>query len=123
MRADFSEHPEAIRQFADDFLAVPQQRLLADGVAYSRQQQLGKDHGWLERRECWVVAGPDGLAYVDPKRQRARLGSVSRVSYRRDAAAGSPTDARYCICGPSPPTSPSFPYFLNEKYLDSPSPF
>ena len=89
MRADFSERPEAIRRFADAFLAVHQQRP-------------------LEQRECWAVAGPDGLAYVDPKRQRARLGSVSRVSYRRDAAAGSPrTPATASAAHHSQPASPS----------------
>ena len=44
-----------------------------DGVAYSHHQQVGKDHGRLERRECWVVTDLEELAYVDPQRQWANL--------------------------------------------------
>ena len=69
-----------------------------DGVAHSHHEQVGKDHGRLERRECWVITDPEELAYVDPKGQWASLGAVARVNYRRDAAAGSPTDTRYYIC-------------------------
>ena len=60
-----------------------------DGVAYSHHQQVGKDHGRLERRECWVITDPEELAYVDPQRQWASLSAVARVSYQRDAGAGS----------------------------------
>ena len=69
-----------------------------DGVAYSHQEQVGKDHGRLERRECWVITDPDELAYVDPQRQWASLGAVARVRYRRDAVTGSPEDTRHYIC-------------------------
>ena len=69
-----------------------------DGVAYSHHEQVGKDHGRLERRQCWVITDPEELAYVDPHRQWASLGAVAQVSYRRDAAAGAPTDTRYYIC-------------------------
>lgn len=69
-----------------------------DGVAYSHHQQVGKDHGRLERRECWVITDPEELAYVDPQRQWASLGAVGRVSYQRDAGASSPADTRYYIC-------------------------
>ena len=69
-----------------------------EGMAYSHHDQVSKDHGRLERRECWVITDPEELAYVDPQRQWANLGAVARVSYRRDAAAGLPTDTRYYIC-------------------------
>jgi predicted transposase YbfD/YdcC len=68
------------------------------GVAYSHHEQVGKDHGRLERRECWVITDPEELAYVDPQRQWASLGAVARVSYRRHAATDAPTDTRYYIC-------------------------
>ena len=68
-----------------------------DGVAYSHHQQVGKDHGRLERRECWVITDPAELAYVDPQRQWASLSAVARVSYQRDAGAGSPADVRHYI--------------------------
>ena len=40
-----------------------------DGVAYSHHEQLGKDHGRRERRQCRVITDPEELAYVDPHRQ------------------------------------------------------
>ena len=69
-----------------------------NGVAYSHHEQVGKDHGRLERRQCWVITDPEELAYVDPQLQWASLGAVARVSYRRDAATDVPTDTRYYIC-------------------------
>ena len=69
-----------------------------DGVAYSHHEQVGKGHGRLERRQCWAITDPEELAYVDPQRQWASLGTVARVSYRRDAATDAPTDTRYYIC-------------------------
>ena len=69
-----------------------------DGVAYSHHQQVGKDHGRLERRDCWVITDPEELSYVDPQRQWAHLGAVAQVSYQRNAGAGSPADTRYYIC-------------------------
>ena len=73
------------------------------GVAYSHHEQVGKDHGRLERRQRWAITDPAELAYVDPQRQWASLGAVARVSYRRisyrrDAATAAPTDTRYYIC-------------------------
>ena len=69
-----------------------------DGVAHSRHEQVGKDHGRLESRQCRVITDPEELAYVDPHRQWDSLGAVARVSYWRDADANSPTDTRYYIC-------------------------
>lgn len=54
--------------------------------------------GCLERRKCWVITDTDELAYVGSRREWATLSAVARVSYRRNADAGSPTDARYHIC-------------------------
>ena len=69
-----------------------------DGAAYSHHQQVEKDHGRLERRECRVITDPEELTYVDPQQQWASLGAVAQVSYQRAAGAGSPTDTRYYIC-------------------------
>ena len=69
-----------------------------DGVAYSHHEQLGKDHGRRERRQCRVITDPEELAYVDPHRQWDNLGAVAKVSYPRDSAEGSPEDTRYYIC-------------------------
>lgn len=67
-------------------------------MAYSHHEQVGKDHGRLERRECWVITDLEELVYVYPQRQWAGLGAVARVCYRRDAATDAPTDARYYNC-------------------------
>ena len=67
-------------------------------MAYSHHEQVGKDHGRLEHRDCWVITDPEELAYVDPQQQWANLGSVARVSYRRHANTGSSADNRYYIC-------------------------
>ena len=69
-----------------------------DGVAYSYHKQVGKGHGRLENRQCWVITDPEELTYVDPKRRWPGLGAVARVSYRRNADTGSPADTRYYIC-------------------------
>ena len=78
-----------------------------DGVSYSHHQQLGKDHGRLERRERWVTTDPEELAYVDPQRQWANLGAVAKINYRRNADTSSPPDTRYYICSyPADATTP-----------------
>ena len=105
---------QVVRQGADYLLAVKanqgdlrgniqdlfacRERAGWEGVAYSRHEQVGKDHGRLERRECWVITDPEELTYVDPQRQWANLGAVAKVNYRRDAAPRSPEDTRYYIC-------------------------
>ena len=38
-----------------------------DGVPYHHAATVDKGHGRVERRECWVIADPDGLDYLDPK--------------------------------------------------------
>ena len=45
-----------------------------------------------------MITDPEELAYVEPQRQWANLGTVARVSYRRDATTDAPTDTRYYIC-------------------------
>ena len=40
-----------------------------NGVAYSHHEQVGKDHGRLERRQCWAITDPEELAHVHPQRQ------------------------------------------------------
>ena len=67
-------------------------------MACSYHEQVGKDHGRLERRQCRVITDPEELAYVDPHGQWASLGAVAQVSYQRDSDASSSTDTRYYIC-------------------------
>ena len=74
------------------------EREVWDGVACSYHEQVGKDHGRLERRQCRVITDPEELAYVDPHGQWASLGAVAQVSYQRDSDASSSTDTRYYIC-------------------------
>ena len=65
MRADFSEHPEAIRRFADAFLAAHQQRLLAeeDPVFTLTADQA---HDWVDRVEAAIVE----FLSVEPQQRR-----------------------------------------------------
>ena len=93
VKANQSELYENIKD-----LFAGQERAGWDGVAYRHHEQLGKGHGRLERRQCWVITDPEELAYVDPQRQWASLSAVARVNYRRDIDTGSPEDTRYYIC-------------------------
>ena len=34
-------------------------------VAHTFQEQVDQGHGRRERRRCWVITGPEELAYVD----------------------------------------------------------
>ena len=85
VKANQSELYENIKD-----LFAGQERAGWDGVAYSHHEQLGKGHGRLERRQCWVITDPEELAYVDPQRQWASSSAVARVNYRRDIDTGSP---------------------------------
>ena len=67
-------------------------------MAYSHHEQVGKNHGRLERRQCRVITDPEELVYVDPQRQWDSMGAVAQFSYRRDAAASSPTNTRDYFC-------------------------
>ena len=83
MRADFSQLPEAIRRFADAFLAVHQQRLLAeeDPVFTFTADQA---QAWVDRAEAAIVE----FLSVEPQQRRAFALQV----LLRPAGADQPAD-------------------------------
>ena len=60
-------HQGELHQNIKDLFACCE-RVGWDGVAYSHHQQVGKDPGLLERRQCWVITDPEELAYVNSQR-------------------------------------------------------
>ena len=66
MQADFAKHPEAVRLFADTFLAVHHQRLLAEEdpvVTFSAAEA----EDWIQRSEIAIAE----FLSVEPKQRRA----------------------------------------------------
>ena len=65
MRADFSEHPEAIRRFSDAFLAAHQQRLLAEeDPVFTFTADQAQD--WVEWAEAAIVE----FLSIEPQQRR-----------------------------------------------------
>ena len=66
MQADFAKHPEAVRLFADTFLAVHHQRLLAEEdpvVTFAAAEA----QDWIEQSEIAIAE----FLSVEPKQRRA----------------------------------------------------
>ena len=68
-----------------------------DGVPYDHAQTVDKGHGRVERRECWVIADPDCLDYLDPHGQWPQLKAAVRVVGHRQTHEGGITQPRYYI--------------------------
>lgn len=46
-------------------------------------QQVNKDHGRVEKRECWVVADPEWLAYLRRQHDWPQLCTIIKIEARR----------------------------------------
>ena len=68
-----------------------------DGAPYDHTETVDKGHGRVERRECWVIADPNCLDYVDPKGRWPQLKAVVKVMGHRQTAEGSTRQSRYYI--------------------------
>ena len=68
-----------------------------DGVPYDHAATVDKGHGRVERRECWVITGQDGLDYLDPQGQWPQLKAAVRVVGHRQTHEGGITQPRYYI--------------------------
>ena len=68
-----------------------------EGVPYDYATTLNKNHGRLERRECWVISDPDCLAYLSTGKEWPGLRSVVKVVGRREAETGITVQPRYFI--------------------------
>lgn len=60
-------------------------------------QRVGKGHGRIETRQCWVVSGPEVLEYVNEEGAWAGLGSVAMVRSKRVVREEEEVENRYYI--------------------------
>ena len=58
---------------------------------------MNKDHGRIERRECWVISDSECLDYLGTKTQLFGLKAAVKVSARRETAEGATVHSRYYI--------------------------
>ena len=68
-----------------------------EGVPYDYATTLNKNHGRLERRECWAISDPDCLDYLSTGKEWPGLRSVVKVVGRREAETGITVQPRYFI--------------------------
>ena len=68
-----------------------------EGVPYDYAATLNKNHGRLERRECWAISDPDCLDYLSTGKEWPGLRSVVKVVGRREAETGITVQPRYFI--------------------------
>ena len=66
-----------------------------EGVAHDYAPTLNKDHGRIERRECWVISDPSGQEYLRAGQEWSGLCSVVKVVGRRKTAEGTTVQPRY----------------------------
>ena len=59
-----------------------------DETPYDHAQTVDKGHGRVERWECWVIADPDCLDYLDPHGQWPQLKAAVRVVGHRQTHEG-----------------------------------
>ena len=67
------------------------------GVPHDYATTLNKDHGRIERRECWTISDPACLEYLSTGQDWPGLRSVVKVVGRRETLAGTTVQPRYYI--------------------------
>jgi len=72
------------------------------GSSFAKERSVGKDHGRLEIRECWVASDPEYLAYVDPEHEWEGLQSVAVIEAVRDMGDHETRSLRYFISSLKP---------------------
>jgi predicted transposase YbfD/YdcC len=68
-----------------------------EGVPYDYATTLNKNHGRLEKRECWAVSDPGCLDYLSTGKEWPGLRSAVKVVGRREAETGITVQPRYFI--------------------------
>ena len=68
-----------------------------EGVPHDYATTLNKDHGRIERRECWTISDPACLEYLSTGQDWPGLRSVVKVVGRRETLAGTTVQPRYYI--------------------------
>ena len=58
---------------------------------------MGKDHGRIERRECWTINDPLSLDYLSTGQEWTDLHSVVKVVCHRHTGEGTTVQPRYYI--------------------------
>ena len=67
------------------------------GVPHDYATTLNKDHGRIERRECWTISDPSCLEYLSTGQDWPGPRSVVKVVGRRETLAGTTVQPRYYI--------------------------
>ena len=67
------------------------------GCPHDYADTVGKGHGRIETRRCWVTGDPDLLAHVDPDREWCDLASLVWVECERRCGDRVTTDVRIFI--------------------------
>lgn len=73
---------------------------LSTGVAVERiddHETLGKDHGRVERRQCWAIEDPQMVAYLDPDGRWPGLRTVVMVKSQRHTGELGKQETRYYV--------------------------
>ena len=68
-----------------------------EGVPYDYAATLGKDHGRIERRECWAISDPLSLDYLSTGQEWPGLRSVVKVVCHEHTRKGTTVQPRYYI--------------------------
>lgn len=68
-----------------------------EGVPYDYATTLNKNHGRLERRECWTINDPGCLDYLSTGQEWPGLCSVVMVVGQRETETGTTVQPRYFI--------------------------
>jgi predicted transposase YbfD/YdcC len=80
----------------EDWFAYAEQTHFAQMKA-SHDQVIGKDHGRLEIRDCWVVSDPLAFEYIRHYEGWPNLKSIAKVVRQRVLADSSSTETAYYI--------------------------
>ena len=68
-----------------------------EGVPYDYADKVNKNHGRLEKRQCWAITDPECLDYLSTGKEWPGLRSVVKVVGRREAETGITVQPRYFI--------------------------
>ena len=68
-----------------------------EGVPYDYADKVNKNHGRLEKRQCWTITDPECLDYLSTGQEWPGLHSVVKVVGRREAERGITVQPRYFI--------------------------
>ena len=68
-----------------------------DGIEYDTCETVGKEHGRIERRQCWAISDPQSLQYLRGLSDWKGLNSVAMVRSERRIGDSVSVESRYYI--------------------------